>query len=55
MIGGGTRQLELLREHRRQNAGQEDVEEIKERTDARDDCRVAVSSRRRKPIQPRGD
>jgi len=45
----------LLREHRGQDTGQKDIEEIEERPDTRDDCRVAVDLRRRKPIQPSGD
>jgi len=51
----GTRQLELLREHGGEHTRQEDVEQIEERPDARDDGCVAVKPCRRKTIQSRGD
>ena len=57
MIGGSAdaREMELLRQHGAEHARQEDVEQIEERADARDDRRVAVNRRRRQPVQPRGD
>jgi hypothetical protein len=48
-------QAELLREHSAEHAGQEDVEQIEERADSRDDRRVRVGGDRRQPIQPGGD
>jgi len=47
--------MKLLGEHGRQNAGQEDVEKIEERPDARDGGRVAMNRSGRKAIQSRRD
>jgi hypothetical protein len=45
--------MKLLRQNGGEYARQEDVEQIEERSDARDDRRVAVNRRRRKAVQPR--
>jgi hypothetical protein len=49
----GSREMKLLRQNGGEYARQEDVEQIEERSDARDDRRVAVNRRRRKAVQPR--
>ena len=44
--------MKLLREDSGENAGEKDIEEIEERTDTRDERRVAVNRRRRQAVQP---
>jgi hypothetical protein len=45
--------MKLLRQNGGEYAREEDVEQIEERSDARDDRRVAVNRRRPKTVQPR--
>jgi hypothetical protein len=47
--------VELLRENGGENAGEENVEQIEERSDARQKRRVTMNRRRRKAVQSRGN